>query len=423
MTTTYDTIIVGGGLAGLTAATRLAQAGQRPLVLERNSELGGRARTDDLDGWLFNHGAHALYRNAIGHRTLQDLGVEPLGEDPPLAGAQLMIDGTATPLPIDGKGIALTKALSVAGKVQFAKFMLGINKLDPAAYANVTVDEWLADYRPDVQAVVKAVVRLSTYAAATNILSADAAIAQLAGNTDGVMYVHGGWKTLIRDLGAAAEQAGATIRTSSAVEKITHTEAGFTVACDGASFTSPTLILAAGGPTLSARMLGIDESEFGDVGPAPEAATLDLALDAMPTKHRFVLGVDNPTYFSVHSPPARLAPEGAVSAVVMRYIAPDDDGSADEHRASLEAVAELAGCPTPVRSRFLRRMTVTNGLPIASAGGLNGRPSVSVDSVPGAFLAGDWVGARGLLADAAIASGDEAATAAMRVIPATASAH
>jgi len=61
-------------------------------------------------------------------------------------------------------------------------------------------------------------------------------------------------------------------------------------------------------------------------------------------------------------------------------------------------------------------MTVTNGLPIAAAGGIDGRPDVVVPNTPGAFIAGDWVGRRGLLADAAIASGVDAATAAACVI-------
>jgi oxygen-dependent protoporphyrinogen oxidase len=43
--------VVGAGPAGLAAAFRLARAGAVPVVFEARSAAGGRARTDDVDGW------------------------------------------------------------------------------------------------------------------------------------------------------------------------------------------------------------------------------------------------------------------------------------------------------------------------------------------------------------------------------------
>ncbi len=53
-------IVIGGGWAGLTAAATAATAGAEVVLLEARSELGGRARTETNNGFLFNQGAHAL---------------------------------------------------------------------------------------------------------------------------------------------------------------------------------------------------------------------------------------------------------------------------------------------------------------------------------------------------------------------------
>ncbi len=46
---TYDTIIVGGGIAGLTATVYLAREGQKVLLIEKNRELGGLVNSFAID--------------------------------------------------------------------------------------------------------------------------------------------------------------------------------------------------------------------------------------------------------------------------------------------------------------------------------------------------------------------------------------
>ena len=46
LSSTYDTVIIGAGAAGLAAARHLVDAGQRVVVLEASSRIGGRAWTD-----------------------------------------------------------------------------------------------------------------------------------------------------------------------------------------------------------------------------------------------------------------------------------------------------------------------------------------------------------------------------------------
>ena len=79
MATGFDVVVVGGGVAGLAAATALAEAGRRVLVLEARGELGGRATAfvDRETGELVDNGQHVLfgcYRETF--RLLRRIGAE-----------------------------------------------------------------------------------------------------------------------------------------------------------------------------------------------------------------------------------------------------------------------------------------------------------------------------------------------------------
>ena len=53
-----------------------------------------------------------------------------------------------------------------------------------------------------------------------------------------------------------------------------------------------------------------------------------------------------------------------------------------------------------IERRFLPRMVAASALATAADGGLAGRPGPQVPEAPGLYLAGDWVGPQGWLADA-----------------------
>ena len=59
MTAATDVVVVGAGLAGLAAASRLVDAGAEVVVLEARDRVGGRTLTlPTADGTLIDHGAH-----------------------------------------------------------------------------------------------------------------------------------------------------------------------------------------------------------------------------------------------------------------------------------------------------------------------------------------------------------------------------
>ena len=56
-------VVVGGGLAGLSAAQRFSEAGWSVTVLEQESYVGGLASSFTEDGYTFDLGPHRLYSN------------------------------------------------------------------------------------------------------------------------------------------------------------------------------------------------------------------------------------------------------------------------------------------------------------------------------------------------------------------------
>ena len=72
----YDSIVVGGGIAGLTSAVYLARGGQKVLLIEKNKECGGLVNTFERDGFHFEAGARALEDAGIIFPMLADLGIQ-----------------------------------------------------------------------------------------------------------------------------------------------------------------------------------------------------------------------------------------------------------------------------------------------------------------------------------------------------------
>ncbi|MUL67877.1 amine oxidase [Mycobacterium sp. CBMA 234] len=70
----YDAVVIGAGAGGLFTAARLTHQGFRTLVVESLDKVGGRASTDDIDGFKVNNGAIVIEVGGITQQTCEEVG-------------------------------------------------------------------------------------------------------------------------------------------------------------------------------------------------------------------------------------------------------------------------------------------------------------------------------------------------------------
>src|SRR6476646_10041058 len=78
ITPEHPVVVLGGGPAGLTAGYLLAKQGKSVIVLESTDQVGGIARTEVRDGYLFDLGVHRFFTKA---REVDDLWHEIMKEE------------------------------------------------------------------------------------------------------------------------------------------------------------------------------------------------------------------------------------------------------------------------------------------------------------------------------------------------------
>jgi len=414
----FDVIIVGSGLAGLTAGVAVARGGRSVLICEKGSSLGGRASTYVDAGLSFNLGPHALYQEGAGVRVLKELGIEFSGSAPE-SGRWLIHQQRRFPLPRDMRSLLFNRLLGFRGGWAAARILSRLPRINAEQWIGVTVQDWLDRQTRNraAQAFLRALIRLSTYANAPDEQCAGTAIAQLQMARGGVLYIDGGWNSLVERLAEAATAAGAETRCSQRIEQVLveNDKVSGVRFADGTVCRAANVLVAAPPQTLVDLLPDIETAvhRFARTTRPARAACLNVGLRRLPdSEHLFGLGVDEPTYFSVHSLAARLGPDGTALIHLARYLSPDDRPDPKQVREQLESQLDLmqpGWRDELIAERFFPSLVVVPAIDLAGQRGRYGRPGVSVPEVTGLSVAGDWVGNEGMLADTALASGLEAA--------------
>jgi phytoene dehydrogenase-like protein len=346
--------------------------------------------------------------------VLERLGLHPTGGAPPTSRSFGWRDGRLERLPDDARHLMTSRLLSTRSKTQVARLLTRIGGIETAGLGDQSTAGWIDSLglRPDAEGLVTMLTRVATYTSDLTRLSADAGVRQVqTALIDGVDYLDGGWQQLVDGLVGVATSRGVELRPAARLTSAVPTPDGWLLDLGPAgTLRAPAVILALGSPGATRAVLA--DPPAWSLGADATAACLDLGLRRTPER-AIVFGIDRPLYLSTHTLSARLAPDGHAVVHVLRYGTRD----AASDRAELWELAELAGIDRDdvVIDRFLHRMVVAHNLPRPGTG-LAGRPPVEVPGQDGLFVAGDWVGGQGMLADASLASAEQAALAARRYL-------
>ena len=156
-------VVVGGGLAGITAAIALGQAGADVTLVEAKPRLGGATMSFTRDGLVVDTGQHVFLRCCTAYRGLLDrLGMAPHAPLQPRFDVPVLTPSRRTrlkrsrlPAPLHMLA-ALTRypLLSYPQRLRLAQAALAMRRVDPAdpATDELRLGDWLAAHGQDDRA-------------------------------------------------------------------------------------------------------------------------------------------------------------------------------------------------------------------------------------------------------------------------------
>jgi phytoene dehydrogenase-like protein len=372
--------IIGGGLAGLTAAITAAEGGAQVRLTEAHAELGGRARSAD-GPYKANLGPHVIYKDGPLWAWLRERGLLPPSAGTPLGGIRVRWDGELRRTP---PLASIPTVLRLRGR---------------DAPVDRSFRDWVRDHSDErTAAMLSAAGGVYTFHHDPGELSAafvwPRTVRALLNPPPVARYVIGGWSALVGTLAARARALGVSIETGARIDELP------------------------AAPVIVATELADARHLLGDGAlrwPSGNTLCLDLGL----RRHRgdpFVVSdLDEAGWverFTAADP--SLAPDGEELVQAQMPIRPGE--TADGAAARLERLLDQALEGRRERETWRRRQVMQGRSGALDMPGMTWRDRPAVDRGDGVFLAGDMLAAPGLLSEVAWATGAEAARGALELV-------
>jgi phytoene dehydrogenase-like protein len=312
--------VVGGGLAGLVAARRLASRGTEVTLFEREEGVGGRVRSTREDGFTFDRGFQVLFTAYPAAKRELDYDALDLRRFKP--GAVLARPGKRSVLsdPLrDLGGLAESVAnteVSTRDKLRTLGLRRRLARADPESFfdgGDQSIraallergfsERFVENFAAPFYGGITLDRSLSTSQATFDYTFATLARGSIAVPADGMGAIP-------RQLADAAREAGATIETGTAVDAVeTDGAGGATVVADGESVGADAVVVAAD-PRSARELSGVGSIPTDGRGCVTQWYSLDGDLE---TGRRLLLNVasEAPNHVVDHTAVApEYAPDG-----------------------------------------------------------------------------------------------------------------
>lgn len=377
--------VVGGGLAGLTAAIACAEAGAPVRVLEAHEQLGGRARSAG-GPYKVNMGPHALLSKSPFWKWLGDRDLLPPYARPPLSGVRFHWRGEIRRVPAVGAAVSALRLRARRAPVD----------LDFRSWVAGQLDD-------DVAGILAGSAGILTYFHDPGSLSAafvwEHLVRGLLSAPPAARYPIGGWSAIVERMAARARALGVEIRTATRVDDL----------------PPAPVILAT--ELADARRILSDDSLRWQSG---HAVCLDLGLRHRRGDPFVVVDLQDSGWIERYTAAdPSLAPAGEELIQAQMPIRPGEGPDAAAGR--LERLLDAAYPEWRERETWRRRQVMAGRTGALDLPGKTWRDRPSVDRGDGVFLAGDMVAAPGCLSEIAWGSAIAAARLAVAAVgsPAT----
>lgn len=427
--------VVGGGLAGIAAGLRAADAGASVVLFERRTTLGGLTTSTRRRGLWHDNGQHVFMRCCTAYRDLLariggdgEVRLQPRLEVPVLSpsGTSASIRRSALPAPLHlARSLAAYRHLSVGERLALVGAVQALRRMDPEdpSLDGIAFGPWLESKGQSPRAIERLwnLIVLPT----VNVPARDASLALAVkvfreGLLDRSDSGDVGWAAvpLVQLHGAnglrALEGGGVDVRLGSTVRAVAPANGGgVTVATTTGSAGFDTVIVAA--PPTTAASFGVFSADAAArLGTSP-IVNVNVVFDRCVTDLELFAAVESPIQFVFDRTTASGLERG--QCLGLSISAADRElaiGSDELIAMTLDAL----GCLLP----HVRRARVVDALVTRErAATFRGVPGTATlrpgpkSETPGVFLAGAWC-ATGWPAtmEGAVRSGNRAARAALR---------
>lgn len=406
--------VIGGGLAGITAALECSRAGTSVTLLESRGRLGGAAYSFTREGIRADNGQHVFLRCCTAYRELLEqieashlVTLQPRLDIPVLGpgGKRASLRRSDLPAPLHlAPALGRYGFLTAAERFSVARAMAALNRIDfedPAADER-SFGDWLRAHRQSaraVDAIWGLIVRPTL-----NLEPADASLAQAAqvfqvgllrDRTAGDIGYARAPLSEIHDVAARRTLVGhgVEVRLRHGATTILPADDSFRIEISGAPTLSADVVVVAVPPDRAGRLLpasaAVDRARLARLGRSP-IVNVHVVYDRRVMELPFAAGVGTPLQYVFDRTETSGIDAGQYLVVSLSAADAELEMAVEElHDRYLPALAELfpAAAGAGVETFFVTR---EHSATFRAAPGTRALRPAAETPLPGLVLAGSW---------------------------------